>query len=118
MSCRIDRVVSGEDVVVFRLSGRIDAEYVDTLRELVERERGRVAIDLKEVVLVDREAVRLLPSAKSTESNSETVRLMYVSGFLERGLALVTNHQARKQQQEMISTIFDPDSGCVRAGHG
>jgi len=60
MSCRIDRIVSGEDLVVLRVSGRIRGEHVDTLRELLGREKGGVAIDLKEVILVDREAVRLL----------------------------------------------------------
>jgi hypothetical protein len=33
---------------------------VDTLRELLGREKDGVAIDLTEVILVDREAVRLL----------------------------------------------------------
>jgi hypothetical protein len=60
MNCRIDRVVSGEHLVVLRVSGRIHAEHVDTLRELLGREKDEVAIDLKEVILVDREAVRLL----------------------------------------------------------
>ena len=46
--------------MVLRLSGRIQAEHVDTLRELLGREKDGVAIDLKEVILVDREAVRLL----------------------------------------------------------
>jgi hypothetical protein len=60
MNFRIDRLVSGEKLVVLRVSGRIQAEHVDTLRELLRREKDRVAIDLTEVILVDREAVRLL----------------------------------------------------------
>ncbi len=60
MSCRIERMESEEDFVVFRVSGRIHGEHVDTLGELVGRETGGVAIDLREVILVDREAVRLL----------------------------------------------------------
>jgi hypothetical protein len=60
MSCRIDRLVSAEKLVVLRVSGRIQAEHVDTLRELLGREKDGVAIDLTEVILVDREAVRLL----------------------------------------------------------
>jgi hypothetical protein len=69
MGCRIQRLVTGEGLVVLHVSGRIHAEHVDTLRELVERERGGVAIDLKEVVLVDRKAVKLLAlsQAKGTE---------------------------------------------------
>jgi hypothetical protein len=61
MSCRIERLGSEEDFVVLRVSGRIHGDHVDTLRELVRREKkGGVAIDLKEVILVDHEAVRLL----------------------------------------------------------
>ena len=60
MSCRIDRVVSGDDRVVLRVSGRIHEESVGTLRELLEREKYGVVIDLEEVILVDREAVGLL----------------------------------------------------------
>ena len=60
MSCRIERLESEEDFVILRVSGRIHGEHVDTLRELVGRETGGVAIDLREVILVDREAVRLL----------------------------------------------------------
>jgi hypothetical protein len=60
MCCRIERIVSKEGFVVLRLSGRIDGELVDTLRELITREKGGVAIDLTEVELADRKAVRLL----------------------------------------------------------
>ena len=60
MSCRIERLVSGDDLVVFRVSGRIHAENVDTLRELLGRETGSMAIDLREVTLIDREAVSFL----------------------------------------------------------
>src|SRR5258708_17868491 len=60
MSFRIERLVGGDDLVVLRLSGRVDAENVDTLRTVVGRERGRIAIDLKELTRVGREAVRLL----------------------------------------------------------
>lgn len=54
-----------------RVSGRICAENVDTLRELLGWEKGRVAIDLKEVILVDLEAVRLLAA---TETNGTKLR--------------------------------------------
>jgi hypothetical protein len=60
MSCRIERLVGEGDFVILRVSGRIHGEHVDTLRKLIELEKGGVAIDLKEVILVDREAVKLL----------------------------------------------------------
>jgi hypothetical protein len=60
MSCRIDRVVSTENLVVLFVSGRITGEDVDMLRGVLEQESGGFAIDLKNVLLVDREAVKLL----------------------------------------------------------
>ena len=60
MCFRIERLVGGENIVVLRVSGRIHAKYVDTIRELLGREKGKVVVDLKEVALVDREVVSFL----------------------------------------------------------
>src|SRR5689334_9495043 len=60
MSCRIDRLVSTENRVVLFISGRITGEHVDVLRGVLEQESGSFAIDLKSVLLVDRETVQLL----------------------------------------------------------
>ena len=60
MSCRIDRVVGAENLVELFVSGRITGEDVDMLRGVLEQESGGFAIDLKNVLLVDREAVKLL----------------------------------------------------------
>jgi len=60
MSCRIDRVVTAENLVALFISGRITGEHVDILRGVLEQESGGFAIDLKNVLLVDREAVKLL----------------------------------------------------------
>ena len=65
MTCRIDRLAGEHSRVVFRVSGRLHAENVDTLRELVGREEGAVAIDLKEVTLADHEAVKLLAGCET-----------------------------------------------------
>src|SRR5215468_9576253 len=59
MTFRVERLVVG-DVVVLRVSGRIEADGVDTLRDLLKHERGKVAIDLKEVNLINREVIRFL----------------------------------------------------------
>jgi hypothetical protein len=87
MSCRIDRLVSGEDWVVLHVSGRIRAEDVNTLRDLLGREKGRVAIDLKDVLLVAREAVKLLAlsEAKGTE-------LRNCPGYIREWVARERNH--------------------------
>jgi anti-anti-sigma regulatory factor len=60
MTFRIERTASGRAVVVLHVSGRIDRENVETLREAIAQETGRVALDLTEVRLVDREAVKFL----------------------------------------------------------
>jgi hypothetical protein len=60
MSCRIDRVVSAENLVVLLISGRITGEHVEMLGGVLGEESGGFAIDLKNVLLADREAVRLL----------------------------------------------------------
>ena len=60
MSCRIDRVISAESLVVLFVSGRITGEHVEMLRSVLEQESDGFAIDLKNVLLVDREAVKLL----------------------------------------------------------
>jgi hypothetical protein len=60
MACRIDRVVSGTGLLILHISGQITGKDVDLLGSLLEQEGSVVAIDLKNVLLVDREAVRLL----------------------------------------------------------
>jgi len=63
MACKIDRVVTPNGFVVFRVSGRIDRGYVEVLQELIENEKtaeARVALDLIEVTVVSLEAVRAL----------------------------------------------------------
>jgi hypothetical protein len=69
MSCRIERAVSAENLVVLFISGRITGEHVDVLRDVLEEEEDALAIDLKNVSVVDREAVKLLArfEAKGTE---------------------------------------------------
>jgi hypothetical protein len=60
MTLRVDRVVGSDAIVALCLSGRITNQDVGTLRHAIEEEATAVAIDLKNVVLVDREAVKFL----------------------------------------------------------
>jgi hypothetical protein len=59
-NCRIDRVVSAENLVVLVVSGCVTGEHVDMLRGVLEQESGRFTVDLKNVLLADSEAVKLL----------------------------------------------------------
>ena len=70
MTCRIDRHAT-EQGVVLRVSGRIAGEDLEVLRSALE-ESGVVAVELSEVELVDREAVKLLAL---NESNGIELRL-------------------------------------------
>jgi hypothetical protein len=71
MSCRIDRVVGGDDTVVLCISGRITKQDVDTIRNVIEDEASAVALDLKNVDLVDRDSVKFLAQR---ELNGTVVR--------------------------------------------
>ena len=61
MTLRIHRAADG-DVVVFALSGRIDVGRLMELQSLFASEPAsrRIVLDLHEIDLVDREAVRFL----------------------------------------------------------
>jgi anti-anti-sigma regulatory factor len=65
---KIQRAANGE--VVFRLSGRMDAENVDELKELfgleaLDVKRRGIVLDLKDLTLVDRDAVKFLGSCEA-----------------------------------------------------
>ena len=66
MTCRIERLVIKGDHVILCISGRIREQDVDTLRACLEQERDAVAIDLKNILLVNSEAVRFLTALEST----------------------------------------------------
>jgi len=56
---KITRVTNGE--VVFKLSGRMDAENVSELEELFSAEAsGRIVLDLEDLTLVDQDVVSFL----------------------------------------------------------
>ena len=60
MCCRIDRILTEENVVVLTITGRIREEHVEMLRGLLEQEVAPPVLDLQNVMLVDREAVKFL----------------------------------------------------------
>ena len=69
MVCKMERFLTSDGVVVFRVSGRIDGAYVELLQELTENEKtakDRLALDLREVTVVSLEAVRALTVAEAS----------------------------------------------------
>jgi hypothetical protein len=91
---RINRLVIAENLVVLRISGRITAQDVDMLRDLLDQEKSAVAIDLKDVLLVDREAVKFLARC---ESNAAELRNCpaYIREWIKRERERMRMHRSK-----------------------
>jgi hypothetical protein len=94
MSCRIDQVVGGDDIVALCISGRITKQDVDTLRNVIEDEASAVAIDLKNVDLVDREAVKFLAQRE-------------LNGTVLRNCPPYIREWVTRERAEMVETSGD-----------
>jgi hypothetical protein len=57
---KISRLQTKENTVEFVLSGRLQFKHVNELRSLIRKEELNVVLDLREVNLLDREAVEFL----------------------------------------------------------
>lgn len=99
MTCRIDRRVIGQDCATLYVSGRIKEECVETLRALLEQEKGAVTIDLKDVFIVDREAIKLLAAG---ESNGVELRNCpaYIREWVTRETADRNTSEERTKRSE------------------
>ena len=60
MTFRIERLISGENAIVLRVSGRVHNECTKTIKEVIDAETGRIALDLTEVTLANRDAAAFL----------------------------------------------------------
>jgi predicted metal-binding protein len=59
MTLRIERSAR-QRFTVFSLSGRMEAEHVAELKELFDRDSRKIILDLRELRLADRDAVKFL----------------------------------------------------------
>jgi anti-anti-sigma regulatory factor len=59
MTLRIERSAR-QRFTVFTLSGRMEAEHAVELKELFDRDHRNIILDLRELRLADRDAVRFL----------------------------------------------------------
>jgi hypothetical protein len=91
MTLRIQKSIEKE-LVVFHLAGRIRADQVAALRTLLSSELpgNRLALDLKEVKLVDREAVRFL-----AQIQADGTSLMNCSAFIRQWILQERNAMQR-----------------------
>jgi hypothetical protein len=83
VTCKIQREGVGEDRVLLRVSGRLMGEHVKTLKTSLEQESGALTLDLKDVRLVDDEAVKLLVSQESNGVRIENCPL-YIREWIKR----------------------------------
>ncbi len=66
MTYRIHRSAATDNTIVFTLSGDMNLEHSTQLEEILASEvAGRVTLDLKDVTLVDRDAVGFLSTAEA-----------------------------------------------------
>ena len=70
--------------VVFTLSGRMDAENVAELKEVIESEaKGhRIVLDLGDLTLVDRDAVKFLEQCET-----DSIKLENCPGYIREWIA-------------------------------
>jgi hypothetical protein len=104
MSCRIDRRAIEKDLVVLCISGRITAQDVEMLQDVLEQEVGTLAIDLKDVLVVAREAVKLLALR---ESNGAELRNCppYIREWVTRERADTTASEEGIEGREDIQNV-------------
>ena len=60
MTCKVVRLMDSDRLVLLRISGHLQEVYIEVIDELLAKETDPVALDLGEVKLVDREAVKFL----------------------------------------------------------
>jgi hypothetical protein len=83
MNCRIDRVLTDQNLVALVVAGWITGEHVETLRKVLEQEVVAPVVDLQNVLLVDREGVKLLALIEAKGSELRNCPL-YVREWVSR----------------------------------
>jgi hypothetical protein len=104
MTFRINRIVIGVDLVILCISGRITGLDVDMLRDLLDQEKSAMAIDLKDVLLVDRDAVKFLAQR---ESNAVELRNCpaYIREWIKRERAHANTSQQGTEGSEDVGNV-------------
>jgi hypothetical protein len=90
---KIQRKANGK--VTFTLSGRIEAEDIDELRGLLELEgaRSHIALDLKDVTLVDGDAVKFL-----TDCEANSIKLEHCPPYVRKQIEQESGRPRRKKR--------------------
>jgi anti-anti-sigma regulatory factor len=95
MTLRIQKSIEKKQVI-FYLAGRIRADQVAGLRTLLRSEvpGNNLVLDLKEVKLVDRDAIRFL-----VQSQAEGTSLINCSAFIRQWILQERNAMQRAQAE-------------------
>ena len=84
--------------MVLHISGEITGQHTKTLREVLEEEAGAVAIDLKNVAIVDREAVKLLALSEANGAELRNCPL-YVREWVTRERTDTKEHPSEEKPE-------------------
>jgi hypothetical protein len=60
MTCKVVRLIDRDHLVLLFISGHLQEGYINMIDDLLAKETDPVALDLGEVTLEDREAVKFL----------------------------------------------------------
>src|ERR1700732_3434518 len=82
MTLRIERSTR-QRFTVFTLSGRMEAEHVAKLKELFDRDYRQIILDLRDLRLADRDAVRFLRGCEADGMKLENCPA-YVREWMDR----------------------------------
>ena len=82
MTLRIERSAR-QRFTVFTLSGRMEAEQVGELKELLDRDYRNIILDLRDLRLADRDAVRFLRGCEADGVKLENCPA-YVREWMDR----------------------------------
>jgi len=82
MTLRIERSTR-QRFTVYTLSGRMEVEQVPELKELLDRDDRNIILDLRDVRLADREAVKFLRSCEKDGMKLENCPA-YVREWIDR----------------------------------
>jgi hypothetical protein len=90
---KIQRKANGK--VTFTLSGRIEAEDIDELRGLLDLEGAgsHIALDLKDVTLVDSDAIKFL-----AECEADSITLQNCPPYVREWIGRESGRPRRKKQ--------------------
>jgi hypothetical protein len=103
---KIQRKANGK--VTFTLSGRIEAEDIEELRGLLELEgaSSHIVLDLKDVTLVDRDAIKFL-----TDCEADSIKLQNCPPYVREWIGRQSGRPRRKKQNAHTNNLQTRERG-------